>query len=425
MKRICVAVVAVAMFLGAFALSGNGPKTSVGDLQVEVGPRNPWTSLRLNNDPDCFHFAVVSDRTGGHRARIFSQAVDRLNLMQPSFVVSVGDLIEGYTKDQVKLAEEWKEFQTYTHRLQMPFFYVPGNHDIANQVQTDLWKERFGRRYYHFLYRDVLFLMLASDDPAEDKGNTQMSKEQVEYVQKVLQDNVKVRWTLIFLHKPIWVSPNLEKNGWLDVEKALQGRPYTVFAGHVHRYQKFVRQGQNYYQLATTGGGSKLRGIEYGEFDHFVWITMKKEGPVLANILLDGVLPENLKSTISDEEGVITYNRKPVYPVRGRVLLDGAPVPLARVEFYVLDPDPKKMTRVADSLVEADGSFAMSTYKAFDGVPAGDYAVTVTWRLPLYDEAGKPGPNKLDDKYATPAKTALRAKIKANEPNTLELKLSQ
>jgi len=39
-----------------------------------------------------------------------------------------------------------------------------------------------------------------------------------------------------------------------------------------------------------------MRGVEEGEFDHFVWVTMKKDGPVLANILLDAVLPMNLGS---------------------------------------------------------------------------------------------------------------------------------
>src|SRR5271154_6943319 len=95
--------------------------------------------------------------------------------------------------------------------------------------------------------------------------------------------------------KPVWMQENLGTNGWLEIEKALAGRNYTVFAGHVHRYQKFVRQGMNYYQLATTGGGSRLRGVDYGEFDHLVWVTMKKSGPVLANIMLDGIYSEDLQ----------------------------------------------------------------------------------------------------------------------------------
>src|SRR4029077_20549719 len=129
-----------------------------GDLQVQVENRNPWTSLRLNNDPADFRFAMVSDRTGGHRARIFSRAVEQLNLLQPEFVVCVGDLIEGYTDDRERLAAQWREFQGYASPLRMPFFYVAGNHDLANPTQEEVWRGKFGRRHYHFLYKGVLFL---------------------------------------------------------------------------------------------------------------------------------------------------------------------------------------------------------------------------------------------------------------------------
>ena len=40
----------------------------------------------------------------------------------------------------------------------------------------------------------------------------------------------------------------------------------------------------------------RLRGKEAGEFDHICWVTMKREGPVVANLLLDGVLPGNIKT---------------------------------------------------------------------------------------------------------------------------------
>src|SRR5262249_32190375 len=239
--------------------------------------RKPISSGPLNNHPEEFQFAIVSDRTGSHRPRIFSQAVERLNLLQPEFVLSVGDLIEGGNKTPKQLAAEWEEFDGYVARLQMPFFYVPGNHDTANVATDKLWQERLGRRWYHFVYRNVLFLCLDTDDPP---GSSSIGDEQVAYAQKALADNKDVRWTVVFLHKPLWTYYGLEKRGLPEVEKALAGRQYTVFCGHVHRYQKFVRQGMNYYQLATTGGGSRLRGVEYGEFDQIVWVTMKKGGPV-------------------------------------------------------------------------------------------------------------------------------------------------
>jgi hypothetical protein len=427
MKRILFAALAVVLLLGAIAVSGT-QKPIKGGLQVDIEARNPWTSLKMNNDDGTFHFVVVSDRTGGHRARIFSQAVEQINLLQPAFVISVGDLIEGYTKDAAKLGEQWKEFQGYTCKLQMPFFYVPGNHDLSNPAQTKEWSERFGRRYYHFVFRDVLFLAVASDDPAEsnDKGEKQkgkLSPEQIEYFRGVLKDNAQVRWTVVCVHKPLWTQDNLASNGWLDFEKLLDGRSYTVFAGHIHKYQKFVRQGMNYYQLATTGGGSKLRGIPYGEFDHVAWVTMRKEGPVVANVMLDGILPEDLKRPITDEEGATVFNRKPTHPVTATVTLDGAPVVGAYVTFFTSDSkDAKKSTRIADGFTESDGTVTPSTYKAFDGLPEGDYKLTIVLRQPFFEPSGKLGANRLPEKYATVGASELSAKVKSGK-NTFTIDL--
>ena len=68
------------------------------DLKVTAEEHNPWTHLRVNNRPDEFRFAFVTDRTGGARPGVFERAVTQLNLLQPEFVVSVGDLIEGSDK---------------------------------------------------------------------------------------------------------------------------------------------------------------------------------------------------------------------------------------------------------------------------------------------------------------------------------------
>ncbi|MFN4261856.1 MAG: metallophosphoesterase [Gemmataceae bacterium] len=421
MKRLGVVTLAIGILIVAAtfsrAVKENGHPA---DLHVQRENRNPWTNLNLNNHPEDFRFAVVSDRTGGHRAEVFSRAVDQLNLLQPEFVVSVGDLIEGYTEDRPTLDAEWLEFQSFVCRLQMPFFYLPGNHDITNAVMEKLWQEKFGRSYYHFVYRNVLFLMLNSEDPPGGLGS--LSPEQVAYMRQAINDNSNVRWTLLFLHKPIWNYANLERNGWLDIEAALGNRPYTVFAGHHHRYQKFIRNGRSYYQLATTGGISKMRGREYGEFDHIVWITMKKDGPVLANILLDGVYPEDMKKIVTDEPGYVIRNRQQTHPVQATVYYEGTPLPSAYVVFQTLDPKAKVRVR-SDGITEADGAVRLSTYTAFDGVPAGDYAVTVVWRKPLYTADGQPGPNLLPERYGRVEHSGLKATVRSGKNEFLfELK---
>ena len=331
---------------------------------------NPVSRLDFPDDKTEFTFAIVSDRTGAHRANVFSQAVEKLNLMQPQFVVSVGDLIEGGGKKET-LPEQWKSLQAYTEKLTMPVFYVPGNHDYRPGPKAKEWTKRFGRNSYHFVYRDVLMLMVCSEDELAFIG-----PEQVAAVKKTLADNAQVRWTLVFLHQPLWTKDEGQKNGFAEIEKALAGRNYTVFCGHVHRFHKFVRHGMNYYQLATTGGGSLMRGVEYGEFDHFTWVTMKATGPTIGHILLDGVLNEDLSPTKTDEPGG-PKKPLPTYPVIGKAFCDGVPAAGAKVEMTPTGAGAK-----AQGIVEADGSFRLSTYGPFDGATKGEFDVTVTWSDP-------------------------------------------
>src|SRR5215211_45132 len=146
MKQFCFGLLTAAALAGVIALSrsdsaGARAPGDSSELTIESGAKNPWTSLKLNNDPDQFTFAVVSDRTGGHRDKVFSQAVARVNLLQPQFVMSVGDLIEGYTTKDETIKAQWDEFDGYAKRFEMPFFYVGGNHDLANKTLVTKWGE--------------------------------------------------------------------------------------------------------------------------------------------------------------------------------------------------------------------------------------------------------------------------------------------
>src|SRR5262249_36217051 len=71
--------------------------------------------------------------------------------------------------------------------------------------------------------------------------------------------------------------------------------------------------------------------------------------------------------------------RKPVHPVRGSIFVDGQPAADAFVLFHPVS-DPDRYPTKAFGRVGKDGSFRLSTYDTGDGAPAGDYAVTITWR---------------------------------------------
>ncbi len=287
------------ILLSCFSLIVSAGTTRAQDTELperimvdQTGSAHPWSHLEVRNRPENFQFAIIADRTGGHRPGIFIDAIDKLNLLQPEFVVSVGDLIEGYTLDEEEINRQWDEFEGLIRQLQMPFFYVPGNHDYYNEAMARIWEERFGPSYYHFVYRDVLFICLNSEETGKGSNMGGIEKSQYEYVRKVLEENRQVKWTILFMHQPLWIQDST--GHWNDIERLLQDREYTVFAGHQHHYVKYSRNNRKYFVLSTTGGTSQLRGPNFGEFDHVVWVTMTQAGPVIANLLLEGIWHEDV-----------------------------------------------------------------------------------------------------------------------------------
>ncbi len=89
-------------------------------------------------------------------------------------------------------------------------------------------------------------------------------------------------------------------------------------------------------------------------------------------------------------------------PTKGSITYQGQPIGGA---FLALHP---KSGAAADAptstaVVQPDGKFAVTTYEAGDGVPEGDYVVTVQWRKAT-KSGGEfvPGPNLLPAKYSRP-----------------------
>ena len=279
-----------------------------------TGEKTPWTHQDYADSPNEFQFALVSDNAANPREGVFEAALAKLQLLRPEFVLSVGDLIHGYNKERKPLTDEAvvresrRRFDEALGMLSMRFYRVPGNHDFNNDLSARIWRDLYGPNYYSFVYKDVLFLCLNSQDGADYKSG--IGEEQIAWTKGVLRKHGDARWICVFFHQPLWLEDEKRRQsaksgeekprltGFHEIEKLLAGRNYTVFAGHHHRYGKWVKSGQKYFRLATTGGQSALGGPELGQFDHVVWVTMTDKGPIVCNLLLEGILDEDAKRNL-------------------------------------------------------------------------------------------------------------------------------
>ncbi len=277
----------------------------------------PWTHLKIGSTGDKFTFVVLPDRTGSARPGVFTNAVNVINLMQPDFVISVGDLIEGKhaTETEEEVHIMWDEFNDLIKPLNMPFFYCIGNHDFVNEHLRKVWEKRFGPSFYSFTFKSNLFIILNSPYIIHERPLYKgMHEKQVEFIKIQIQKNTNVNHTFAFLHYPIWRG-KWKKNKrvmryWNDIENLFNGRKYTLFSGHAHHYFKEIRNNNKYITVSTAGAKSKQRGVDVGEFDHITWVTVNgTEEPVIANIKLDGVLSEDIKIDLEKLEELQKQNK--------------------------------------------------------------------------------------------------------------------
>jgi len=292
---------------------------------MRLNQATPWTAKTFQNSPMEFQFVIIGDRTGGANVlKTFQTAMQQINLLQPEFVINVGDLIEGYSDQTAELNTEWAQADSWLNELDMPFFKTPGNHDIANETARKVWLDRYGVTYYYFIYKDVLFLVLDTEynrpaAPAEmkekieqynrlqvedpEKAQTMLKEfmsdesvvaglstpvefntEQLAWIKQTLADHPDVRWTFLFMHEPCWEKPS---DTFRNIQAMLTGRKHTIFAGHLHYYDYDNIDGYEYITMGPAGASFHHEGP--GNVDHLMWVTMTEKGPQMGNIALKGL----------------------------------------------------------------------------------------------------------------------------------------
>jgi hypothetical protein len=131
-----------------------------------------------------------------------------------------------------------------------------------------------------------------------------------------------------------------------------------------------------------------------------------------------------MKKPITEESGNVPGNGASVTPVKGKVFYRGCPPVGAEVVFHPVPSASKKRAESARGRVEADGSFCLTTYRAFDGAVAGAHQVSITWYPPGPANGGPRGINRLPERYAHPESSKLTATVESGSRNEFVFELT-
>lgn len=257
--------------------------------------RQSPVDLPLPSEEDAFFFVVYGDRTGGpaEGVSVLKDAVRDTNLLEPDFVFTVGDLIQGYNQTDAWM-EQMFEYKSIMDELLCPWFPVAGNHDVYwrgpdGQRPTGEhdanYEMHFGPLWYAFEHKNSVFIALYTDEGDPETGEKtfrepacqKMSDEQFDWLNKMLEESADAEHVFLFLHHPRWLGGQYGDD-WGRVHKALvkAGNVSAVFAGHIHRMRFDPKDGIEYVTLATVGGGQSHTVPEAGWIHHYNIVTVRE-----------------------------------------------------------------------------------------------------------------------------------------------------
>jgi len=204
-------------------------------------------------DPEDSVFAIISDihlnnpKSSGDDPEaplntLLLEVIEELNLIQPDFVVLLGDLVESnadtYHRD---FDDMWNILDGYA---KFPVFAVMGNHDGQRVGEVDgfeYFQRHFGPLYHSFDWGGWHFALVNTyDHPAHPSDNGVIGREQLKWLDSDLHfaSSAGQKIAVMLHHNPFddrWIFMDEGREQLVEVLER-HGARY-VFAGHRHSDQ--------------------------------------------------------------------------------------------------------------------------------------------------------------------------------------------
>ncbi|MGN6367443.1 MAG: metallophosphoesterase family protein [Phycisphaerae bacterium] len=260
--------------------------------------------------------AIVGSVAPGNASsgRYVAEAVKEINLLGPSAVFTVGNLVPGETRSEQRYREEVEGVKGALGALKMPWFpcvgetdVVPGTRDAGDRRFEGLYEKLMGPRYYAVDVGEVHVIVLDSEENLDPFGAHALGEQQMGWLRGELNrtfegaaaegqgERPAPRYVVVLLHRALWKERG---SGWEQVHRLLvrfNERPIVSVEGEgaADAGPRVV----GVYASAAEGSGYALEptrdGIRYVEL-----------GPTGARVAQDtSIMPRHFTVLRFDGEG--------------------------------------------------------------------------------------------------------------------------
>lgn len=242
-------------------------------------------------------FAVLGDSQGNND--VLAHIVESINDSPAAFVVHLGDMVPSGQE------REYQDFLATMEQLEIPYFTVPGNHDVRNEG-LERYQQYLAPAYHSFLLKDHKFIFL-------DTSLLGMDTAQQEWLGSQLNTDKN---SLLFLHVPV-LDPREKGHAFLDqveaqsVMQLLEETPSpvrSVFSGHIHM---FHHEKSNAIDFITSGGGGAhlYAAFDEGGFHHYTMVSLNDETIDVTPIPVEAP-SRNLGIAVTGKQGDVVFTHE-------------------------------------------------------------------------------------------------------------------
>jgi 3',5'-cyclic AMP phosphodiesterase CpdA len=196
-------------------------------------------------DLGIFKFAQMCDTQLGmggyeHDVRNFERAVEKLNAMQPDFVVICGDLVNKADN------RSFADFNRIKSGFKIPCYCAAGNHDVENEPTAESlarYRAKVGKDYYAVEHKGFTFV-IANTQLWKAPLAGESEKHDAWFRTTLIAAKAKASPVVVVVHYPLFLEKPDEEEAYFNLPIAKRRELLELFetsgvvavlAGHTHK----------------------------------------------------------------------------------------------------------------------------------------------------------------------------------------------